>query len=57
MPCVYGGGFYDKFIENNPALPTVAILFNQDRIDNIPVDPWDQKVNFFCTETGITTIE
>ncbi|CAG9795901.1 unnamed protein product [Diatraea saccharalis] len=46
----HGGGYYDKFITNlrsnyNPAPKVVAIGFNVQVIDNVPMDPQDQKVD------------
>ena len=49
----YGGGFYDRLLSSPfcSNTNTVAILFDITCIDSIPVDSWDQKTNYLCTET------
>jgi len=53
----YGGGFYDRLLSSSLCLNTntVAILFDIAFIDYIPRDPWDQKMDFLCTETKFRT--
>ncbi|KAL0820648.1 hypothetical protein ABMA28_006482 [Loxostege sticticalis] len=46
----HGGGYYDKFItglRSNPetAPKIVAVAFNVQVVDNLPMDPHDQKVD------------
>lgn len=51
----YGGGFYDRLLSSSLCSPTttVAILFDHACTDYIPIDLWDQKVNYLCTETTL----
>lgn len=41
----YGGGFYDKFLEQEPNHPTVALCYNFQVLPEIPVDIYDIPVD------------
>ncbi len=49
----YGGGFYDRLLSSPQWLhiPTVGIVFDFAYIPKLPVDRWDIKLNYICTET------
>lgn len=41
----YGGGFYDKFLANEPDHPTVALCYDFQIVDDIPTDDYDIPVD------------
>jgi 5-formyltetrahydrofolate cyclo-ligase len=49
----YGGGFYDRLLssERNLSVPTIGVVFDFASGVQLATDPWDQKLNFICTET------
>ena len=52
----YGGGFYDKLLKILPAdLPGIAIAFDLQIVDSIPVMAHDRKIDIIVTETEIIT--
>ena len=65
MPCVafdgsgnrlgYGGGFYDRFLSENPELTsnTILLAYEVQRVEFIPTEPCDIKPKLFLTERGI----
>ncbi len=48
----YGGGFYDRFLNTPQWLnkPTIGIVFNEAYLPQLPVEPWDKKLDYICTE-------
>ena len=52
----YGGGYYDRYLKNNPSLHTLGIVFNQYVVKNLPFDPWDVRLNKACTNKGIISL-
>lgn len=50
----YGGGFYDRFIENlkNDTI-TIGIAFDLQIFDSIPKDIYDAQLNYVITENNI----
>lgn len=50
----YGGGFYDKLLEGLPAeTPRIALAFNIQLIEKIPIMAHDLKVDIIITEKEI----
>jgi 5-formyltetrahydrofolate cyclo-ligase len=49
----YGGGFYDRLLSSaqGSIISTVGIVFDFAYIAQLPVDPWDLKLDFICSET------
>lgn len=49
----YGGGFYDRLLSSPQCLniPTVGITFDFAYMLELPIDIWDIKLNFICTES------
>lgn len=45
----YGGGFYDKFISQNPDIKTVVLIPSELVVDKLPIDEFDKKVDFIIT--------
>ena len=41
----YGGGFYDKFLADEPEHPTVALCYGFQMVDSIPTDDYDIPVD------------
>ena len=41
----YGGGFYDKFLASEPNHPTVALCYDFQMVEDIPVDERDIPVD------------
>ena len=41
----YGGGFYDKFLENEPEHPTLALCYVFQIVEDIPVEEHDKIVD------------
>ena len=41
----YGGGFYDKFLAQEPGHPTVALCYEFQMVESIPTDDYDIPVN------------
>jgi len=41
----YGGGFYDKFLANEPNHPTVALCYDFQMFDNLETDAFDIPVD------------
>lgn len=51
----YGGGFYDRML-SQPAwakIPTVGIVFEFALLPQLPVEPWDCRLQAICTEAGL----
>lgn len=49
----YGGGFYDRFIENlNDNALTIGIAFELQVFDNIPKEYHDAQLNYIITESN-----
>ena len=41
----YGGGFYDKFLAQEPDHPTVALCYAFQMVDHIPTEEYDIPVD------------
>ena len=41
----YGGGFYDKFLAEEPEHPTVALCYSFQMVDDIPTNDYDIPVD------------
>ncbi|MGO0884336.1 5-formyltetrahydrofolate cyclo-ligase [Clostridioides difficile] len=52
----YGGGFYDRFLENlRKDAITIGIAFDFQIFDSIPKEIHDAQLNYIVTETRILT--
>lgn len=53
----YGGGYYDRTIasikEANSDLITIGIAYNGQKIAQVPVDDYDQKLDMIVTDQNI----
>ena len=50
----WGKGYYDRFLDGiDPNTVLVAVVFDSDVIDSVPVEPHDKKVNLIVTEADI----
>lgn len=49
----YGGGYYDRFLSSiqDSNIPTIGIVYDFAYLQKLPVAPWDQKLDFICTES------
>lgn len=43
--CGYGGGFYDRFLAAEPGHPTVALCYDFQLLDDLPVGEFDRPVD------------
>ncbi len=41
----YGGGFYDKFLQQEPTHPTIALCYDFQMVENIPTQDHDVPVD------------
>ena len=41
----YGGGFYDRFLAKEPEHPTVALCYEFQMVENLPVEEFDVPVD------------
>lgn len=49
-----GGGFYDRALAGCAGRPyRVGVAFECQRVEQIPVDEWDQRLHAVLTETGL----
>lgn len=51
----YGGGYFDRLLRQPEwqILPTIGIVFEAARLEQLPIDPWDLPLEAVCTETGL----
>lgn len=49
----YGGGFYDRFLQQYPHIPTYGVLFDMFIIPKLPRDDWDETLTGWVSEKGI----
>lgn len=50
----YGGGFYDRVLERiKKDTPRIALCFELQMIEDVPIDTHDKKVDIIITEKGI----
>jgi 5-formyltetrahydrofolate cyclo-ligase len=52
----YGGGFYDRLL---PTLrcPLVGVTRDALIVDALPLEAWDVRMNWLCTESGLQSCE
>lgn len=41
----YGGGFYDRFLQREPGHPTLALCYDFQMVENVPVQAHDRPVD------------
>ena len=46
----YGGGYYDRFLHAGLDCPRMGLCFDFQLVPVLPLDPWDQRVHYLCTE-------
>ena len=51
----YGKGFYDKFLDKmDKKVDKIALAYDFQILDSVPIDEFDVKINGFITNNGIT---
>lgn len=52
----YGGGFYDKLLEtaDRSKLKVLALAFDMQIIDQVPVESYDKPIDAIATESNLT---
>lgn len=53
----YGGGFYDRFLSKYPHAATLALAYEVQVADSIPMQAHDIRVDALLTEEGFTFIQ
>ena len=51
--CGYGGGFYDRYLEQHPNHPTIAMCYGFQMFDELETDPHDIPVNYVLSQEVI----
>ena len=51
--CGYGGGFYDRYLEQHPNHPTLAMCYGFQMFDELETDPHDIPVNYVLSQEVI----
>ncbi|WP_176461832.1 5-formyltetrahydrofolate cyclo-ligase [Anaeromicrobium sediminis] len=50
----YGAGYYDRFISSlKKKVPTIALSFDLQLIEKVPINEFDQKLDYILTESKI----
>ncbi|OIQ92780.1 putative 5-formyltetrahydrofolate cyclo-ligase [mine drainage metagenome] len=53
----YGGGFYDRTLAAlraaDPAVRALGLAFAAQKVDKLPLDRFDQRLDLIVTETGV----
>lgn len=52
----YGGGFYDRYLEKHPGITRMAIAFDFQILEEVPVEPTDIFPQFIVTESEIFSL-
>ena len=53
----YGGGFYDRFLKEHPALLRCALTYDRLILNSLPVKISDVPVDYLISESGIKITE
>ena len=48
----YGGGYFDRFLAGKKAI-RVGLCFHFQILPALPGEPWDQRMDFLCSEEGL----
>ena len=48
--CGYGGGFYDRYLEQHPDHPTLAMCYGFQMFNELETDPHDIPVNYVLSQ-------
>jgi len=48
----YGGGFYDRFVSNIPNAVRIGLAFDMQVVEQIPLQPHDELLDFVVTESN-----
>ena len=52
----YGGGFYDHlFAGIKNEIPKIALAFDLQCVDELPIEPFDRRITHLVTESGVKT--
>ena len=51
----YGGGYYDRLLAPSSwqKITTIGVIFDFAYVEQLETQPWDQTLNYICTESGI----
>lgn len=50
----YGGGYYDKYLpQTNPQMLKIALAYDEQLIDDVPVEEHDVKMNMIITDMEV----
>lgn len=51
----YGGGYYDRYLEQNAVNHLYALAYTEQIIERVPTEAHDRKVDGIFTESGLIT--
>lgn len=49
----YGGGYYDRYLEENPRCHTMAVCYEFQILEDIPSEPHDIRPELIVSETSV----
>ena len=52
----FGAAYYDRYLSQHREGVTLAVNFSNCLVDALPQDPWDERVQFLCTEKGVLKV-
>ena len=53
----YGGGYYDRFFEENPDVLRIVYGYDFQVVKEVPSEPWDKKMQYIVTDKQVIKID